>query len=87
MQKGRIKLKATGIVRKVDPLGRIVIPKGLRRDLRIKIEDPMEIMVDDDYIYLRKYTPTCIICRGRDDIIEFRGKCICRNCLAKPNER
>ncbi|WP_066196225.1 MULTISPECIES: AbrB/MazE/SpoVT family DNA-binding domain-containing protein [Gracilibacillus] len=56
-------MKSTGIVRKVDELGRIVIPKELRRTLEIDIKDPMEIFVDEEKIILQKYTPghACIV--------------------------
>lgn len=55
-------MKATGIVRKVDELGRIVLPIELRRTLDIEIKDPIEIFVDDEYILLKKYEPACIFC-------------------------
>ncbi len=75
-------MKATGIVRKVDDLGRIVLPIELRRNLGIDIKDPLEIYVDGDFIMLKKYEPTCVFCGSATDVINFEGKNICRNCIA-----
>ena len=75
-------MKATGIVRKVDELGRIVLPMELRRTLGINKEDPVEIFVDNDSnIILRKYEPACIFCGSATDITIVQNKNICRNCL------
>lgn len=76
-------MKATGIVRKVDELGRIVIPIELRRNLNIKIHDPIEIYVDEDYIMLRKYEPACIFCGSAKDIRTIHGKNVCAKCIAE----
>ena len=74
-------MKATGIVRKVDELGRIVLPIELRRTLNIRHEDPIEIFVDGDYIMLKKYEPACIFCCNAKDVITIRGKNVCAECL------
>ena len=74
-------MKATGIVRKVDALGRIVLPIGLRRTLGIEIRDSLEIFVKDDSIILRKYDPVCVICGESGTLKEYRGKQICQNCI------
>jgi len=74
-------MKATGIVRKVDELGRIVLPMELRRTLSIQKEDPIEIFVDGESIILRKYEPACIFCGSAVDVTNVRGKNICRKCL------
>ncbi|MEG0663265.1 MAG: AbrB/MazE/SpoVT family DNA-binding domain-containing protein [Anaerovoracaceae bacterium] len=74
-------MKATGIVRKVDELGRIVLPIELRRTLNIEIKDPIEIFVDDDYILLKKYEPACAFCGSAKDIVSLNGKNICKNCV------
>ncbi|MBQ6480782.1 MAG: AbrB/MazE/SpoVT family DNA-binding domain-containing protein [Anaerolineaceae bacterium] len=76
-------MKATGIVRKVDELGRIVLPIELRRTLGIEIRDALEIYVDEETILLRKYTPTCVMCGESDGLVEFKGKKICRKCIEK----
>lgn len=77
-------MKSTGIVRKVDELGRIVLPKELRVTLNINEKDPLEIYVDDDNrIILKKYEPACMFCGGMNGIIRFRNHNICRDCLNK----
>lgn len=77
---GRI-MKSTGIVRKIDTLGRVVLPIELRRVFDIDKEDPVEIFVDDNYIMLKKYQPACIFCNDAKDVVNFRGKNICHSCL------
>ncbi|AIG27635.1 AbrB/MazE/SpoVT family DNA-binding domain-containing protein [Brevibacillus sp. 7WMA2] len=74
-------MKSTGIVRKVDELGRIVLPIELRRTLNIEIKDPMEIYVDGERVILKKYLPSCIFCGNADQITHFKGKIICHDCL------
>ena len=76
-------MKATGIVRKVDDLGRIVLPIELRRTLNIDIKDPLEIYVDGEYIILKKYEPACVFCGSAVGVINHNGKNICRNCIEK----
>lgn len=73
-------MKSTGVVRKVDPLGRIVLPIELRRTLNIDIQDPMEIFVEGDLIILKKYEPACIFCGEAKDVENFRGKNVCKSC-------
>lgn len=74
-------MKSTGIVRKVDELGRIVIPIELRRTLDIGIKDSLEIYVDNDQIILKKYMPACSFCNNASDIQQFKGRNICKDCL------
>lgn len=74
-------MKSTGIVRRIDNLGRVVLPIELRRNFDIDKEDPVEIFVDDNYIMLKKYQPACIFCNDARDVINFKGKNICRSCL------
>ena len=76
-------MKATGIVRKLDQLGRIVIPKELRATFDLKETDPIEIFVEGEDIVLRKYQPACIFCNEATDITQFEGKNVCKKCLAK----
>ncbi|MEG2813723.1 MAG: AbrB/MazE/SpoVT family DNA-binding domain-containing protein [Oscillospiraceae bacterium] len=80
-------MKSTGIVRKIDNLGRVVLPIELRRVFDIDKEDPVEIFVDDNYIMLKKYQPACIFCNDATDVINFRGKNICANCFAEMKAR
>lgn len=75
-------MKSTGIVRKVDELGRIVLPIELRRTLDIAERDSLEIFISDDQIILQKYQPTCIFCDSSRAITNFRGKNVCANCIA-----
>ena len=74
-------MKATGIVRKVDELGRIVLPIELRRTLDIEIKDPIEIFVDDEYILLKKYEPACIFCGNAKNVRRIKEKNVCEDCL------
>ena len=76
-------MKATGIVRKVDELGRIVLPIELRRNLGIEIKDPIEIYVDGDYIVLKKYEPACIFCGNAKDVTRIHDKNVCANCISE----
>ncbi|HEX3037906.1 MAG TPA: AbrB/MazE/SpoVT family DNA-binding domain-containing protein [Oscillospiraceae bacterium] len=76
-------MKSTGIVRKVDELGRIVLPKELRMTLNIKEKDPLEIYVDNSTIVLKKYEPACIFCSNAEDVINYKGHNICKSCLQK----
>lgn len=80
-------MKSTGIVRKVDELGRIVLPIELRRTLGIEEKDRIEIFVDGESIILRKYQPACIFCDNAKDIINYKGKNICPDCIRAMNER
>ncbi len=74
-------MKSTGIVRKVDELGRIVLPIELRRTLDISERDALEIYVDGASIILKKYQPACIFCDDAKDVVSYKGKNICANCL------
>lgn len=74
-------MKSTGIVRNIDELGRVVIPKEIRKKMDINDGDPMEIFVEGEKILISKYVPNCSFCGGEDGISEFKGKKICRSCL------
>jgi transcriptional pleiotropic regulator of transition state genes len=67
-------MKSTGIIRKVDELGRIVLPSELRTSLNIREKDPLEIFIDDSKIILRKYEPSCIFTGNMEDLIEYKGR-------------
>ncbi len=75
-------MKSTGIVRKVDELGRIVLPIELRRTLDIAERDSLEIFVSDETIILKKFQPSCIFCDSSKNIISFKGKNVCSACAA-----
>ena len=74
-------MKSTGIVRKVDELGRIVLPIELRRTMDIAEKDAIEIYVDGSSIVLRKYEPTCVFCGDAKNVTNYRGKNICQCCI------
>lgn len=74
-------MKSIGIVRKVDQLGRIVLPIELRRTMGIRIDDPVEIFVEGDYVILKKYEPACIFCGNADNVLHYKDKHVCQNCI------
>ena len=74
-------MKSTGIVRKMDELGRVVIPIELRRTLEIAEKDPLEIYVDNNMIILKKYEPACIFCGDARNVVNYKGRNICSSCL------
>lgn len=76
-------MKATGVVRKVDELGRIVLPIELRRTMDIEIKDPLEIFTEGANIILRKYQPACVICGEANHTQNYMGKLICKGCIDK----
>ena len=81
-------MKSTGIVRQLDDLGRLVIPKEIRNRFDIKSGDSLEIFIEGDRIILRKYQPACIFCDNAKDIINYKGKNICPDCIrAMPSEQ
>lgn len=75
-------MKSTGIIRKVDDLGRVVLPVELRRSLGIGEREPLEIFVEEDRIILRKPSMACIFCGSEEGVTDFRGKGICQECRA-----
>ena len=74
-------MKSTGIVRRVDDLGRVVLPIELRRTLDISEKDALEIYVDGDTVILKKYEPACIFCGNARDVLTYKGRNICPDCL------
>lgn len=74
-------MKSTGVVRKIDELGRICLPMELRRTLNIAERDALEIFVDGEQIVLKKYQPACIFCGEADGVMNYKGKNICKSCL------
>ena len=79
-------MKSTGVVRKIDELGRIVIPIELRRVLNIEEKDPIEIYVEDEAIILKKYSDSCIFCDSSKDIKRYKGKNVCPKCIKALNK-
>lgn len=77
-------MKSTGMVRAVDKMGRVVIPKEIRKQLQIENDvDSFEIYMDGDRVVLQKYQPTCIFCDSLSDSVEYNGYNICKNCIEK----
>lgn len=72
---------STGIVRKVDELGRFVLPIEMRRTLDIAEKDELEIYVEGSSVILKKYMPSCIFCNGTKDITNYKGKNVCPKCI------
>lgn len=79
-------MKSTGVIRRTDELGRIVIPIEFRRILNIEEKDLLEIRLEEGALIIRKYEPSCVFCSSLKDISFFNGKNICGNCLGKLKE-
>lgn len=80
-------MKATGIVRRIDELGRVVLPIELRRTMNLDVRDPVEIFLEGESIVLRKYEAACLFCGGGHQLTTFRGKQICSECLRQLKEK
>ena len=78
-------MQSTGIVRKVDELGRIVLPIELRRTLDIAERDELEIYLDDDKVVLKKYEPSCIFCGSSCGLVTYHGRNVCMECIENMN--
>lgn len=76
-----MQMKATGIVRNLDNLGRVTLPIELRRNLNLDIKDPVEIFVEDDKIILRKYEPCDVFTGAKDDLVEYQGKMVSKETI------
>ena len=76
-------MKSTGMVRKVDELGRIVLPAEIRQNLDIQVKDAIEIFTEGERIVLQKYQPSCIFCNNVDNVVYFQEKRVCNECIAK----
>lgn len=79
-------MKSTGIVRKVDELGRIVLPIEIRRTLDIAERDELEIYMENDQIILQKYEPNCLFCASSYGLTSYKGKNVCRDCIRAMNK-
>jgi len=74
-------MKSTGIVRRIDELGRIVLPIELRRNLDINERDSLEIFVENDCIVLKKYELCCVFCGSGENVSLFKNKTVCAKCI------
>lgn len=78
-------MKSTGIIRRVDELGRVVVPIEIRNQFNIVEKDPIEIYVDGSSIILKKYEPNCVFCGNTEDLVEYKNKLVCSKCAAQLN--
>ncbi len=76
-------MKSTGIIRDVDKMGRVVIPKEIRNQLKIASDDSLEIFMEGDSIILKKYKPACFFCDTLEETVDFNGYNVCINCIEK----
>lgn len=74
-------MKPAGVVRKVDQLGRIVLPKSLRKRYLMNEGDPVEIFVQGDHIILERYRPKCVFCGSMTEVAEFKERYVCEECM------
>ncbi|BBH21591.1 SpoVT/AbrB family regulatory protein [Paenibacillus baekrokdamisoli] len=78
-------MKPAGVVRKVDQLGRIVLPKSLRKRYQMNEGDPVEILVQGDHIILERYRPRCVFCGSMEEVREFKDRSLCGVCITEMN--
>lgn len=77
-------MKSTGMIRAVDKMGRVVIPKEIRSQLKVENDvDSFEIYMDGDKVILKKYRPTCIFCDSLIDNVQYEGYSVCKECIEK----
>ena len=77
-------MKSTGMIRQVDKMGRVVIPKEIRSQLKIQNDvDSFEIFMQDDKVILQKYNPTCFFCDSLTDVITYNDHLVCKKCIEK----
>lgn len=74
-------MKATGIVRRIDELGRVVLPMELRKHFNWNVKDSIEIYVDGDAIILKKYDAACVFCQSKENVVEINNKNVCTSCI------
>jgi transcriptional pleiotropic regulator of transition state genes len=73
-------MKAIRFIRRVDELGRIVLPADIRKQFSLDSHDALEILIEDNNLVLRKYQPCCVFCDSSEDVFEYHGKTVCRKC-------
>jgi transcriptional pleiotropic regulator of transition state genes len=78
-----VSMKSTGVVRKVEHLGRISLPSGLRRKLNFAKGDLVEVYIEDGMLVIKKHTPSCVFCQSVERLVEFEDRYICGKCVAK----
>ncbi len=80
-------MHSTGIFRRIDSLGRFVLPKELRKSLNLKQDDYLQIFLDGDAIVLKKSQLSCVLCGNPEELVDFHGKKLCRQCLQELREQ
>lgn len=80
-------MKSTGIVREIDALGRIVLPKSIRKVYNLEERDGVEIFTEGDMIILKKYAPFCVFCGEQENLTLYKDKNICKKCIAEISEQ
>lgn len=76
-------MKSTGIIRRIDELGRVVIPSEIRNQLSLEEKDSVEIYVDGSRVILKKFEPNCLFCNSTKNLKNYKGKLICDKCAEK----
>lgn len=76
-------MKPTGVIRRVDDLGRVVIPKEFRRELKIKEGNALEVFTEGDFICFKRYFPLCEFCNENEGVHKIGARVICDNCLGQ----
>ena len=79
-------MKSTGMIRRVDELGRIVLPIEIRRIMGISERDALVISMNENEIVMRKHEPICLFCGNNRNLKEFRGKIVCSECIREMNK-
>lgn len=74
-------MKSTGIVRKIDNLGRVVIPIELRKTLDLNENDAVEIFTEGSSVIFKKHTISCVFCGNSKDVVSYKDKCVCNKCI------
>jgi transcriptional pleiotropic regulator of transition state genes len=84
-RKEKDNMRSTGVVRKVDNLGRIVVPREIIKGFMFEERQPLEIYVEDDKIILKKFEVSCLMCGSKDNLFDIRGKKLCKDCISEIN--
>lgn len=74
-------MKNTGVCKTVDDLGRIVLPKEIRKSLGFDIRSSVELYVEGDSLIIKKAKSNCVFCSSNDNLVEFNGKMVCQDCI------
>ncbi len=75
-------MKSTGMIRKLDDLGRIVLPSELRKNLGLENQDELEIFIEGECIILQKFAPSCVFCGCGENLVRYYDKNLCETCIS-----